>query len=267
MKNSYRPNKASLAEAVSHCQSRESGPPVVHDRVHILEGITVCIDYSDFLDVALQENLHHFDQFVVVTSFGDSATHDVCERHGVICVQTDLCYESGSAFNKGLAINLGLAHLRHEGWLIHLDADIVLPDRLRTVLEKSRLDKRCVYGADRVNVRGFAEWERVKKDPAYARQFHHRFLINVPEGLPLGARLLHDEFGYCPLGFFQLWHSSARRRYPINQGSAEHTDVLFSCQWPAANRRLLPGAICYHMESEGAQWGANWNGRQTRRFS
>ena len=149
---------------------------------------------------------------------------------------------------------------------IHLDADIVLPDRLRTVLEKSRLDKRCVYGADRVNVRGYAEWERVKSDPAYARQFHHRYLINVPDGLPLGARLLHDEFGYCPIGFFQLWHSSARRRYPVNQGSAEHTDVFFSCQWPAANRRLLPTVICYHLESENARWGANWNGRTTDGF-
>ena len=109
-------------------------------------------------------------------------------------------------------------------------------------------------------------WERVKSSAAFARQFHHRYLVNPASDCPVGARLLHNEFGWCPIGFFQLWHATADRRYPVNQGNAEHTDVLFSCQWPLSKRRLLPTAFVYHLESELAKQGANWNGRKTRPF-
>ena len=170
-------------------------------------------------------------------------------------------------FNKGLMINLGLAHLRHRGWLLHLDADIVLPDRLRFVLNKSRLDEDCLYGADRVNVVGRGPWEAIKQSANYRRQYRHRYLVG-PADASLGARLLHNEYGYCPIGYFQLWHSRHRnRRYHFAQGSAEHSDVLFALQWPAAKRLLLPGVFVYHLESEPAKMGANWRGRRTRSFA
>lgn len=234
--------------------------------VQHLEAVTVCVDYSDFLDESLSHNLHHFDEFVVVTSHEDKATQDVCARHGVTCVESDVFTMRGESFNKGLAINLGLAHLRHLDWVLHLDADIVLPDRFRSMLNKSHLDKRCVYGADRVNVVGHASWMRIKQGAAFARQFHHRYLVQPHQECALGARLLHNEFGWCPIGFFQLWHSTAGKRYPVNQGSAEHTDVLFSLQWPVPQRRLLPTTFVYHLESERAKQGANWQGRRTRPF-
>ena len=120
-----------------------------------LEGLTVCVNYADFLDETLTANLDHFDEFAVVTARDDRATQAVCDRHGVICVKTDVHREDPlDRFNKGLMINLGLAHLRNRGWLLHLDADIVLPDRLRFILNKSRLDEDCLYGADRMNVVG-----------------------------------------------------------------------------------------------------------------
>jgi hypothetical protein len=236
-----------------------------------LEGLTVCVNYADFLDETLTANLDHFDEFCVVTSHDDRATQAVCDRHGVICVKTDVHREDPlDRFNKGLMINLGLAHLRHRGWLLHLDADIVLPDRLRFVLNKSRLDDDCIYGADRVNVVGRENWEAIKRSPSFARQYHHRYLVTPAgsqSGSRLGARLVHNEYGYCPIGCFQLWHSRhAQRRYHFSQGSAEHSDVLFALQWPAAKRILLPGVFVYHLESEPAHIGANWQGRVTREF-
>jgi hypothetical protein len=236
-----------------------------------LEGVTVCVDYADFLDETLTANLDHFDEFCVVTSHEDRATQAVCERHGVICVKTGVHREDPlDRFNKGLMINLGLAHLRHRGWLLHLDADIVLPDRLRFMLNKSRLDDDCLYGADRVNVVGRESWEALKQSGHLARQYHHRYLVSPAESHPgtrLGSRLVHNEYGYCPIGCFQLWHSRhGGRRYHFSQGSAEHTDVLFALQWPAAKRLLLPGLFVYHLESEPAAIGANWQGRVTRKF-
>lgn len=234
--------------------------------VQHLEAMTVCVDYADFLDESLSHNLHHFDEFVVVTSHEDRATQNVCARHGVTCVETDVFTMRGEKFNKGLAINLGLAHLRHLDWVLHLDADIVVPDRFRTMLNRAHLERDCIYGADRVNVVGRELWQKVKGSGAFSRQFHHRYLVQPHSECPLGARLLHNEFGWCPIGFFQLWHSSANKRYPVNQGSAEHTDVLFSLQWPVPQRRLLPTAFVYHLESERAQMGANWSGRTTKAF-
>ena len=46
-----------------------------------------------------------------------------------------------------------------------LDADIALPDRLRWVLGKSRLDADCIYGADRLEVVGRGAWRRLQDDP------------------------------------------------------------------------------------------------------
>ena len=238
-----------------------------------LEGLTVSVNYADFLDETLSQNLDHFDEFVVVTARDDRATQAVCDRHGVICVKSDVYREDPlDRFNKGLMINLGLAHLRHRGWILHLDADVVLPDRLRFILNKSRLDEDCIYGADRVNVVGSGPWRAIKQSPNYQRQYRHRYLVSPAGGAPgasnrLGARLLHNEYGYCPIGYFQLWHSKHRdRRYHFAQGSAEHSDVLFALQWPAARRILLPGVFVYHLESEPAKIGANWNGRVTRPF-
>ena len=232
-----------------------------------LEGVTVCVNYADFLEETLCRNLDHFDEFAVVTACDDKATQAVCERHGVICVKSDMHREDPlDRFNKGLMINLGLAHLRNRGWLLHLDADIVLPDRLRFVLNKSRLDEDCLYGADRMNVVGRANWEKLKQSSAYQRQYHHRYLV-CPAAARLGSRLLHNEYGYCPIGYFQLWHSRQRKRYHFSQGSAEHSDVLFALQWPAARRILLPGVFVYHLESEPARIGANWGGRVTRPFA
>jgi hypothetical protein len=240
-----------------------------------LEGVTVSVNYADFLDETLTANLDHFDEFCVVTAHDDRATQAVCERHGVMCVQSDVHREQlgpGGGldrFNKGLLINLGLAHLRHRGWLLHLDADIVLPDRLRFMLNKSRLDPDCIYGADRVNVVGRAKWNAIKRSERFARQCHHRYLVSPADGAPgcLGSRLVHNEYGYCPIGYFQLWHSrQGKRRYHFSQGSAEHSDVMFALQWPAAKRILLPGVFVYHLESERAKSGANWQGRVTKRF-
>jgi hypothetical protein len=229
-----------------------------------IEAVVTCSKYSDFLEHTLVENIQQLDGMVVVTSKDDKETQRLCNMIGVSCIDTNVFYEKGDAFNKARGINLGLSHLRHDDWLLHMDADIMLPHRFKSMLGQAALDKACVYGADRVNTKSYENWESNRKKAHI--QFRHGCLVNTPQEFPIGARLVHSAYGYCPIGYFQLWHSSQNRRYPTNQGSAEHTDVLFSVQWDRGHRRLLPEMFVYHLESEQTPMGHNWQGRKSKPF-
>lgn len=229
-----------------------------------LEAVIVCKDYSDFLEETLPRNLQHLDHVVVVTHPDDKRTISLCKKHGIGLVKTEVMHHGGAPFNKGRAIRLGMSHLCHDGWLIHMDADTLLPDRFRNALQQSHLQKDCIYGADRLNVKNYESWKehKNKRRP----QWQHGCLLMPTEQFPLGVRLVHGIYGYCPIGYFQMWHASNQMQYPINQGSAEHTDVLFAVQWPREKRVLLPEVFVYHLESEQSQMGANWKGRKTKPF-
>ena len=230
-----------------------------------LESIIVCKDYGDFLEHTLPENMQHFDRMVVVTHPSDNRTKTLCNRYGIDCIETEEFHRDGDLFNKGRVINQGLSHLRHDGWLLHMDADVLLPHGFRNLLENAQLDKRNIYGADRLNTTSYDHWQNNKHHTKPAHQW--RYMVTAPKEFNLGARLLHQEYGYCPIGYFQLWHSSAGKKYPIVNGSAEHGDVLFAIQWKRENRVLLPEIIVYHLESDGdAPMGANWKGRKTPEF-
>ena len=55
-----------------------------------IEGISVCVGYSDFLAQTLPWNLQHFDKFVVVTSYDDAETIELCRKFSVECRPTDV---------------------------------------------------------------------------------------------------------------------------------------------------------------------------------
>ena len=237
-----------------------------------IEAVIVCRDYSDFLVQTLPRNLAHIDRLVVVTSHDDLATRAVCRKFSVECVLTDSFTDHGEAFNKGAAINFGMAALRQRGWILHLDADILLPATFRNMLDKSALRSDCIYGADRVNIIGWPAWEKFKREQYHdVPQFGYCYLVNTPAEFPLGATLVHKQYGYCPIGFLQLWDSRYTKehelRYPEAQSGAEQADVQWALRWPRANRILLPAVRVYHLESEPCRMGANWNGRMTRPFT
>jgi hypothetical protein len=230
-----------------------------------IEAVITCVNYSDFLAYTMPENLQHLDRLVVVTHPDDKATQRLCTKYGVDCLETEVMHDEGDRFNKGRAINLGLSHLRHEGWLLHLDADILLPHRFRSMLRHAKLDEKCVYGADRLNTCSYEHWIKFKHLTVPQHQW--RCLVTPPSEFPIGSRLLHQEYGWCPIGYFQLWSAFSKRKYPIMSGSAEHSDVLFSVQWPRRQRILLPEFFVYHLESQAnAPMGANWEGRTTQQF-
>jgi hypothetical protein len=238
-----------------------------------IEAVTVSVGYGDFLAVTLPENLPLLDHLVIVTAPEDTETQAVCRRHSVHCVVSDDGKRNGGGFNKGRLINRGLDAIGGHDWVLHLDSDIVLPRKLRRMLDWAHLDLACLYGADRQNLVGFDRWQKLKQYAGawdnHAHQSGHWF---HPE-LPMGSRWVSSLHGYVPIGFFQLWHGSASvqngyhvRHYPTDHGDAARTDVQFALQWDRRQRVLLPEVIVLHLESEPAGLGANWSWRTTKRF-
>lgn len=120
--------------------------------------VTVCVDYLDYMEVALHHNRPEFDEFVVVTSHADRATQAFCAFHQITCVVTDAFYRGGAAFNKGAALNEGLAALRPGAeWVCIMDADTFVPPGLRSHV--AALDKEWMYGARRVLLPTWADYE------------------------------------------------------------------------------------------------------------
>lgn len=230
-----------------------------------IECVTVCVDYADYLAETLPRNKHHFDRVVVVTAPHDKETQELCRRLSVGYHATDVFYRSGQTFNKAAGIAYGLSFLSGDCWYCHLDADTYLPPSARHWFNKKLLEPQQIYGVDRVNCVGYANWRRYVGDHHTGHDYMCR--VKVPP-FPLGDRIaLEDQGGWLPIGYCQLWHSSTNRRYPTTHNAdAERTDVLHAMQWEPKNRELIPEVIAVHLQADEAALGANWKGRKTPRF-
>lgn len=233
-----------------------------------LEAVVTSVNYDDFLSETLPLNKVHFDNMVVVTSPEDLATQKLCEYYHVKCVPTNAFGAKGE-FRKGAAINAGLRQLDLDGWVIQLDADIALPPQTRRILEAIDLDAYSIYGIDRFNVMGRKAWDKHKRHPALQQENDVYVHLNA---FPLGTRFISRQ-GWIPIGFFQLWNPhissislGSTFTYPENHTNAGRTDMMHAARWPSKQRHMLPELVAYHLESEPAEQGANWEGRQTARF-
>lgn len=231
-----------------------------------LEMLTVCVQYSDFLSWFLLHNSKIADRLIVVTDTKDRKTADLCEHHHVECIKTDVFYEGGVAFDKGAGINEGLNALSLDGWVAHLDSDIILPPRTRPLLEAANLDPSMVYGIDRLLCKSFEDWIDYVTLPEVQHSLNAFVQCNA---FPLGTRVANmgGGDGYVPIGFFQLWHpgASGKREYP-GHSHAGRGDFSFGQSWPRAKRALIPEIVAVHLESEDAEMAANWRGRRTKPF-
>jgi len=230
-----------------------------------LEAVITCVNYGDFLAHTLPYNKAQFDNLVVVTAPTDNLTRRVCEFHHVTCILTDEYQAHWGKFRKGAGINVGLKALECSDWIVQLDADMAMPPMFRRVIETADLDKSCLYGIDRFMVPSFDAWLQFMTCPAL--QHENGSWIHT-EAFPLGTRVwLPHTGGYVPIGFFQLWNKAAGvEAYPATHDTAARGDIQFAQLWPRNKRHMLPEIIGYHLESEAATHGANWNGRVTNRF-
>jgi hypothetical protein len=234
-----------------------------------IEAVTVCVHYSDFLAHSLPLNKVHFDHYVVITSRDDVETQRLCMHHNVECLITDRFTEGGQFFNKAKGINEGLLYQSKRDWMVHIDADIVLPAQFRSIVEKMDLDKNGIYGCDRLMCPDFQSWINHVKKP---KSIYDKWIYIHLDAFPVASRVAdYNGNGYAPIGFFQMWHPQTSQKliYPEEHGAADRTDMMFSKQWPRKYRHLLPELVVVHLDSENAtvkQMGKNWLGRKTIPF-
>ena len=102
----------------------------IENRVRKIDVVIVSVNYNDFLLVSLEKNSKIFDNITVVTSSDDFLCHKICEKFEVNCLITDIMYEDGAMFNKGKAINEGIKSISNPDYILLLDADTVVLNKI-----------------------------------------------------------------------------------------------------------------------------------------
>lgn len=239
-----------------------------------IEAVSVCVGYADFLSETAKHNVGVLDTWTIVTEPGDTETREICRKKNLKMILSDDGSRFGKPFGKGRLVERGLQHLSANGWRLHLDADIVLPHDFRHRLLAADLQEDMIYGVDRVLATSWGHWQKIKHSGyVHGEQYGYHCQTQFMKDAAIGSRWAHPQFGYCPIGFFQLWHSSQDeskgirvKPYPMNHGNACRTDVQHALQWDRHKRAIIPELIVVHLESEPVPKGANWNGRITRPF-
>jgi hypothetical protein len=243
-----------------------------------IEAVSVCVGYSDFLEVTARENRALFERWVIVTRPEDWATIECCRRNSLDCLTTTEVGLYGAPFYKGRALAMGVTQLSSYAWVLHLDADIVLPRDTLRMLDYARLDKSCIYGVDRFMVRSWKDWKALEASGYLYNQHKYHMFVAPPEDQSIAGingRLICDRFGFAPIGFFQLYHGTEGLHVnwrwkdfsPVEDTGRYHSDVKFALHWDRQKRVLLPELFAVHLESEQLPcYGANWKGRKTIPF-
>jgi hypothetical protein len=214
-------------------------------RAPVVEAVTVCINYGDFLGQVAPYNLAVLDNWLIVTSPEDEETREVCRKFGIKTLLTKDHKRNPEDFNKGRIIERALQHLSADSWRLHLDGDIVLPGTFRRALAVADLNHEKIYGCDRVMVKNWDDWQKLKSSGWFSQDYHNR--VNFPHGYQVGTRWANNHSGYVPIGFFQLWSGKTDqwkgvriKEYSSDHNNACRTDVQFGLQFDRRDRELLP---------------------------
>lgn len=212
-----------------------------------LRGIVICKGYDDILAITLPANMRHMDECLVVTSPEDERTKAVARSvPNVRLFETDAFTRPGTDgtvpdFNKGLAMEEGFSVLGRDGWILILDADILLPPQLPPV---DQLPPTQLYGAKRRILEDVAQWS-----PYFDWSL-----------APLAPMQLIP-------GYFQLFHADdphVRDKPYWYNATFTHCggcDAAFSEFWPPARMVTLPIEVLHLGPID-----TNWFGRASDRL-
>jgi cellulose synthase/poly-beta-1,6-N-acetylglucosamine synthase-like glycosyltransferase len=174
-----------------------------------LEAVTVCIDFSKQLEKCVS-NKHLFDRWVIATHETDHDTIQLCKKHNIEYVCSNRVFDKAQ-FAKGRAINDALKICDKADWLVHLDADVKLPSNFKQIAQKYCDNKSALYGMPRQTHNKVLSTYFHKKITNKKTQTTNKMKIGN-----LGA-----------IGYFQMWHSSNKRKYVENSKTGKNDDTEF----------------------------------------
>ena len=200
-----------------------------------LDVIIISVNYNDFLITTLERNSIKFDNITVVTSREDKMCQEICNKFGVNLIITEIMYEDGANFNKGKAINLAIKSLKNPGFILLIDADIIVKEEINTEL----LSFDSLYTSDRWMCSTYEDLLKIEKEGNIKNYSYNE----VDKGL----------------GFFQLFHYSTGSLYPESSDNAAFSDLLFRDRF--TKKESINNSIIHLGRSY-----QNWDGRKTERF-
>jgi len=204
-----------------------------------IDVIITSVNYNDFLILSLENNTKYFENITVVTSNDDKICQDICENYGVKCITTDVFYEDGFKFNKGKAINVGIESIINPEFILLLDADIIVTNKI----ELTNLEPDTLYTSDRWICYNHFQYERWRKGETQVN--------NLPK--------YERDNGY---GFFQLFNfnnSIGINRYNDEIENSSHPDLKFSSHFP---KKQTIDVDIIHL----GYVKKNWDGRKSEKF-
>lgn len=200
-----------------------------------LDVIIVSVNYNDFLLVSLENNVKNFENITVVTSSSDFLCQKICEKFGVNCVVTDIMYEDDAVFNKGKAINEGIKSISNPDYILLLDADILVMDKI----DIDSLKEYVLYTSDRYMVSDYDSYQTYISNNDIEKS---NFLLESNQGF----------------GFFQLFNYTMCTGYPEASKDASKDDLIFRDKF---NIRKKVESVVIHLGSD-----SNWKGRKSKSF-
>lgn len=204
-----------------------------------IHGLTVCVNYADFLARGIARWMSGLASLTVVTTPADAETQALAVAHGAEFFATDLFTADGAVFNKGRAMEAARLAMPWSDWILLFDSDVVPPEDWKARLDRSQPRPGALYGCHR-----FEAGEDVED-----------------RGQPKCA---HDVPG---VGFFQLFHASDPAVQVVGEPLIDthwvhggNYDNRFMDRWRAHGRqiRTVPFRVAHVGERE------NWFGRGNR---
>ena len=173
---------------------RINKPSILENKENIIKSnkldvVVVSINYNEYLKISLENNTKIFDNITIVTSEDDIECQEICKTYGVNCVICDDILKDG-IINKSIGLNKGINSLNNTDWILILDADIVVNNKI----DIKHLEYNNLYTNSRWIIEDINLYNEYKSGNKQLSNF--RFERNKG------------------IGFFQLFNFKFKKRYP-----------------------------------------------------
>lgn len=174
---------------------------------------------SKILDYTLGRNLNQIDEFIIATDYQSPEVEKTCQKYNIKFIKTNKFYENNTQFDRGKVVSAILKNIK-SGWILHMDADILLPKNFKEKINTINFNKNKLYGARRIMFSNLTNAERWF--------YGDENLEDLSNYIP---------YGYC-WGYFQLFNmespqiqiSDPDNIYP-STGTVYEQDGWFRSKW------------------------------------